>query len=166
MALGLTGLLTGWGLIIAIGAQNAFVLRQGLRREHVSTVVAFCIVSDVFLIGVSIAGVGTALTQWPALLPIARWGGGLFIIGYGLHAGLRALRPSVLAAEGTTVTSRARALTVIAALTWLNPHLYLGMMLLGTIANSHGLLGRWWFFAGLVIAVVMMALGVTILARG
>ncbi len=161
LTLPLAGLLTGWGLIIAIGAQNAFVLRQGLRREHVGAVVAFCVASDIALIALSVAGIGAALAQWPGLLPITRWGGGLFIIGYGLHAGFRAFKPSALKAGAGAETSRRRAISVIAALTWLNPHLYLDMMLLGTLANSHGVAGRWWFFGGLVAASLtwFMALG-------
>lgn len=154
LAVGLAGLLTGWGLIVAIGAQNAFVLRQGLRQEHVGAVVAFCVVSDVLLIGLAVAGIGAALEQWPALLPLARWGGGLFIIGYGLHAARRAFRPAAMRAKDGAETTLGRALTVVAALTWLNPHLYLDMMLLGTIANSHGSSGRWWFFVGLMIASI------------
>lgn len=152
LAIGIAGLLTGWGLIVAIGAQNAFVLRQGLRREHVGAVVAFCVVSDILLIALSVAGIGAALAQWPALLPLARWGGGLFIVGYGLHAGRRALRPTAMRAKEGNETTLGRAITIVAALTWLNPHLYLDMMLLGTIANSHGTTGRWWFFVGLLLA--------------
>ncbi|MGB3829106.1 MAG: LysE/ArgO family amino acid transporter [Ornithinimicrobium sp.] len=165
LALALTGLLTGWGLIVAIGAQNAFLLRQGLRGEHVAAIVAFCVISDVVLIGMSIAGIGAALAHWPALVPIARWGGGLFIIGYGLHAGRRAFHPLALQAETSRAMSLTRALTVIGALTWLNPHLYLDIMLLGTIANSHGPLGRWWFFAGLVLASTTWFVGVGYGAR-
>lgn len=153
LALILTGLLTGWGLLVAIGTQTAFVLRQGLRGDHVRPVVAFCTVSDVVMIACSVFGVGLALSRWPVLLPIMRWLGGLFVMGYGTHAAYRALRPSVLFEPARGIApSRRHTLAVLAGLTWLNPHLYLDMMLMGTMANSQGSLGRWWFFAGLVLA--------------
>lgn len=152
LTLTLAGLVTGWGLIIAIGAQNAFVLRQGLLREHVGLVVSFCVVSDIALIGLAVAGVGVALDAWPALLPLARWAGGLFVIGYGLTCAWRARRPGALRAEGRGTGSARRAALTVAALTWLNPHLYLDILMLGTIANSHGNGGRWWFTGGLFLA--------------
>ncbi len=152
LALTLSGLLTGWGLIIAIGTQNAFVLRQGLLREHVGLVVGFCVVSDIALIGLAVAGVGVALEAWPAMLPIARWTGGLFVIGYGLTCAWRARHPGAFRAEGRGTSSARRAALTVAALTWLNPHLYLDILMLGTIANSHGESGRWWFTGGLFVA--------------
>lgn len=149
----LGGLLTGIGLIAAVGAQNAYLLRQGLRRQHVAPLVALCALSDVVLIGAAVLGVGVAVAQWPAFLTIARWGGGLFVIGYGLHVGWRALRPgeALVAGRGGEL-SLTRALTTMAALTWLNPHLYLDIIVLGSIANTHGPQGRWWYYAGLVAA--------------
>lgn len=152
LILTVSGLLTGWGLIVAIGAQNAFVLRQGLLREHVGLVVGFCVVSDIALIGMAVAGVGVALDAWPALLPVARWAGGLFVIGYGLTCAWRALRPGALRSEGRGIGSARRAALTVAGLTWLNPHLYLDILMLGTIANSHSESGRWWFTGGLFLA--------------
>lgn len=150
------GLLTGIALIAAVGAQNAYLLRQGLRRQHVGALVALCAASDVVLIGLAVLGVGAAVDQWPAFLTIARWGGGLFVIGYGLHVGWRALRPGEsLVAQGGQRVSLRRALTTMAALTWLNPHLYLDIIVLGSIANTHGPEGRWWYYAGLVSASVL-----------
>jgi L-lysine exporter family protein LysE/ArgO len=152
-----SGLITGWALIAAIGAQNAYLLRQGLRREHVLPLVVFCIASDVILIGVAVAGLGVALDQWPGLLPVARWAGGLFVIGYGVHAAWRARRPGerLTAAEGvgSGLTLR-RAVLTMAALTWLNPHLYVDIMMLGAVANGHGEVARWWFYAGLIVASI------------
>lgn len=151
-ALIMTGLLTGWGLLVAIGAQNTFVLRQGLRGQHVGKVVAFCAASDLVLIGASVLGVGTVLAQWPTITPVLRWGGGLFLVGYGAHAAYRVRRPaSFLTQTGPTASAR-HTLTILAALTWLNPHVYFDMVLMGTLANSHGLGDRWWFFAGLYAA--------------
>lgn len=147
-----SGLFTGWALILAIGAQNAFILRQGLLREHVGKVVAFAALSDIVLIGVAVAGVGTVLSTWPGLMPIARWGGGLFIIGYGLHSAWSARKPGSLKAADQGAGSAGKALFTIAALTWLNPHLYVDILMLGTVANSHGSTDRWWFYAGLVAA--------------
>lgn len=153
LALVLTGLLTGVGLIAAVGAQNAYLLRQGLRRQHVGPLVLLCALSDIVLIGAAVLGVGVAVAEWPAFLTIARWGGGLFVIGYGLHVGWRALRPgeALLAGRGQEL-SLGRALTTMAALTWLNPHLYLDIIVLGSIANTHGSEGRWWYYLGLVTA--------------
>lgn len=160
-----SGVVTGWALIAAIGAQNAFLLKQGLRREHVLPIVLFCIVSDVVLIFAAVAGLGVLLDQWPALMPVARWAGGLFIIGYGLNSAWRARRPQrvglVSQSDGPAgadpVSARGslkRALLTVAALTWLNPHLYVDILMLGTVANSHGTIGRWWFYAGLVVASI------------
>ncbi|SDR71549.1 LysE/ArgO family amino acid transporter [Microterricola viridarii] len=89
----LAGIGLGFSLIIAIGAQNVFVLRQGIRREHVLAVVILCAVSDAVLIMVGISGIGALLGQLPWLLPVARWAGALFLVGYGLLAAWRALRP-------------------------------------------------------------------------
>ena len=146
-----TGMLTGLGLIVAIGAQNAFLLRQGLRRQQVGPLVLFCILADAVLIGLAVLGIGAVVTTWPGFLTVARWGGGLFVVGYGLHAAWRALHPGeTLEAEGGRSSDLARSLATMVALTVLNPHVYLDVVLLGTIANSHGADGRWWFYAGIV----------------
>ncbi|WP_066642441.1 LysE/ArgO family amino acid transporter [Serinicoccus hydrothermalis] len=157
LTLVVTGLLTGIGLIAAVGAQNAYLLRQGLRRQHVGALVLLCAASDVVLIGLAVLGVGAAVQEWPAFLDVARWGGGLFVIGYGLHVGWRALRPgeALVAGAGGRQISLRRALTTMAALTWLNPHLYLDIIVLGSIANTHGPEGRWWYYAGLVAASIL-----------
>lgn len=146
----LTGFFTGLGLIIAIGAQNAYLLRQGLRRGPVAPLVIFCTLADAALAFLAVLGIGALVTAWPPFLDVARWGGGLFVIGYGLHAAWRALRPDeVLSAEGGAAGSVRRSLTTMAALTFLNPHVYLDMTLVGSIANTHGTDGRWWFYAGM-----------------
>lgn len=152
LTLVLTGLLTGLGLIIAIGAQNAFLLRQGLRRERVAPLIAFCVLADTVLIGLAVLGIGAVVTAWPAFLTVARWGGGLFVIGYGLHAAWRALHPgdSLRADAPGGRAGTARPLLTMAALTLLNPHVYLDVTLLGTIANTHGPEGRWYFYGGIV----------------
>jgi L-lysine exporter family protein LysE/ArgO len=152
----LSGLVLGLSLIVAIGAQNAFVLRQGLRREHVGVVVALCAVSDAVLILLGVGGAGLVLQRVPALVTAVRIGGALFLLGYGALAARRALRPSRLdAGAGPAATSLAAAVTTCLALTWLNPHVYLDtVVLLGAVATTHG--GeRWWFAAGAATGSVL-----------
>ncbi|MDQ4501543.1 LysE/ArgO family amino acid transporter [Sinomonas sp. ASV322] len=145
----LAGLGAGLGLIVAIGAQNAFVLRQGIRREWILPVVAVCVASDITLIFAGVGGIGAAVQSAPALLTVIRWVGAAFLVAYGVFAARRALRPSSLVAatgqSGGTVWSV--ALTAL-ALTWLNPHVYLDtLVLLGSLANAQGD-GRWLFGLG------------------
>ena len=146
----LTGLGAGLGLIIAIGAQNAFVLRQGLKREAVLPVVLVCLVSDAVLVLAGVAGIGALIQNAPALLAVARWVGAAFLLAYAAFAARRALRPGILTAADSpgrgTVWS---AVLTAAALTWLNPHVYLDtLVLLGSLANAHGDSGKWLFGAG------------------
>ena len=153
----LAGLGFGLSLIIAIGAQNAFVLRQGLRREHVVVVVAICAISDLVLILVGVGGLGTLVQLAPWLLVVVRIGGALFLLGYGLLAARRALRPAstlTAATEGATTPVAQVALTAL-ALTWLNPHVYLDtVVLLGSVAGTHGD-DRWWFGAGAALGSLL-----------
>ncbi len=149
------GLLTGWSLIVAIGAQNAYVLRQGLARRYVGVVVAICSVSDLVLILAGIAGIGTIVEKAPVALDVVRWLGVAFLVGYGVSSLLRARRTQGLeAARAGAGSVRAAAVTAM-ALTWLNPHVYLDtVLLLGSIANQHGD-GRWWFGAGAALASLL-----------
>ena len=136
----IAGLGLGLSLIVAIGAQNAFVLRQGIRREHVLPVVLVCALSDAVLIIAGVSGIGFVVERFPVVLVVLRWAGAAFLLGYGLLAARRALAPSGLAADrgGNSLSLRAAVLTVI-GLTWLNPHVYLDtVLLLGSIANTHG----------------------------
>ncbi|WP_255378079.1 LysE/ArgO family amino acid transporter [Quadrisphaera sp. DSM 44207] len=149
----LSGLGLGLSLIVAIGAQNAFVLRQGLRRQHVGAVVLVCVVSDVALILAGVAGAGAVVQSRPGLLDAVRVAGAAFLAGYGLMAARRALRPQALApGGGVAPASAAAAVATALALTWLNPHVYLDtVVLLGSIAQGHP--GRqWWFAAGAALA--------------
>jgi len=176
----LAGLGLGFSLIIAIGAQNLFVLRQGLRREHVVLVAAICAISDAALIAVGVSGVGIVLHAVPWLVDVVRWAGAVFLVGYGLLAARRAWRPSghTLEAEGAGaapsdgtpgavgVATKALpiALTCL-ALTWLNPHVYLDtVFLLGTVANTHGE-ARWIFAAGAMAASIIWFFGLAFGAR-
>ncbi|MDN3496674.1 LysE/ArgO family amino acid transporter [Planococcus sp. APC 4015] len=175
----LAGIGLGFSLIIAIGAQNLFVLRQGLRREHVVLVATICAVSDAALIALGVSGIGLVLTAVPWLVDVVRWAGAAFLIVYGLLAAKRAWRPSgdVLGAtsadaappsSGATMATRTRALPVVLtvlALTWLNPHVYLDtVFLLGSIANTHGD-QRWVFAAGAMLASVVWFFGLAVGAR-
>ena len=146
------GFLASFTLIAAIGAQNAFVLRQGIRREHVLPVVAMCTVSDIVLIAAGIAGVGALISAHPGALTIAKFGGAAFLIGYGLLAARRAWRPSALTPAEVAPARLAQVLVTCAALTFLNPHVYLDtVVLLGALANEHRD-ERWLFGIGAVTA--------------
>jgi len=145
-----SGLASGLSLIVAIGAQNAFVLRQGVQRSHVLLVVAVCAISDLVLIVLGVAGVGVLIEQAPAVLEVVRWAGAAFLVAYGAMAAVRAIRGTQAAqpAAGHKGTWAA-ALGTCLALTWLNPHVYLDtVLLLGSLAGTHGADGRWWFAAG------------------
>jgi L-lysine exporter family protein LysE/ArgO len=156
------GLGLGLSLIVAIGAQNAFVLRQGLRLEHVAAVVAVCTVSDVVLIAAGVSGAGALLTRLPWLVPVVCLAGAAFLLGYGLLAARRALRPGALqAGPGGVAAGLAATVGACLALTWLNPHVYLDtVVLLGSLASTFGD-QRWAFAAGAALgsAVWFAALG-------
>ncbi|GAB7048292.1 LysE/ArgO family amino acid transporter [Catenuloplanes indicus] len=151
----MASLLAGFGfsltLIVAIGAQNAFVLRQGLRREHVLAVVAVCAASDAMLITAGIAGLGALLNQAPAALVVIRWGGAAFLLTYAALAARRALRPGTLnPLDHPPATLRATLLTCL-AFTFLNPHVYLDtVVLLGAIAHQDP--SQWLFGLGAATA--------------
>jgi len=161
----LVGFIASFTLIAAIGAQNAFVLRQGIRREHVLPVVALCTVSDVVLISAGIAGVGALINAHPSALNIAKFGGALFLVGYGLLAARRAWRPSSLTPSEAAPTRLIEALLTCAALTFLNPHVYLDtVVLLGALANEHRD-ERWLFGVGAVTASAVWFVGLGLGAR-
>lgn len=163
----LSGLGFGLSLIIAIGAQNAFVLRQGLRREHVGVVVAICALSDLVLIIAGVAGVGALVQQVPWLLTLIRFGGAAFLFVYAALAAKRALRPERLQADASaSVASAGKVALTVAALTWLNPHVYLDtVLLLGSIANAQGD-HRWAFGVGAGVASILWFAGLGFGARG
>ncbi len=158
----LQGFATSAALIIAIGAQNAFVLRQGLARAHVLPVVLVCALSDVLLISLGVAGLGRWVQAQPALLEITRWGGAAFVLGYGLLAARRALSPHTLAVQGQAVGDLRAALAACLAFTYLNPHCWLDtVVLLGSISAQQPDGARWTFGAGAASAsaVWFFALG-------
>src|SRR3954447_13252640 len=150
------GLGLGLGLIVAIGAQNAFVLRQGLRLEHVAAVVVVCAVSDVALIAAGVLGAGAALSRVPWLIPVVCFAGAAFLLGYGVLAARRALRPGVLLPDATGArTGLAVTVGTCLALTWLNPHVYLDtVVLLGSMASTYDEY-RWQFAAGSAVGSIL-----------
>ena len=147
----LAGFAASLALIVAIGAQNAFVLRQGLRREHVLPVVLTCALSDLGLILAGIAGLGAIIAAQPLAVVAVRWIGAAFLLGYAVMAAMRALRPDALNPSGRApATLRATLLTCL-ALTYLNPHVYLDtVLLLGSVAQQHA--HRWMFGLGAATA--------------
>ena len=162
----LAGLVTGLSLIVAIGAQNAYVLRQGLAREHVGVVVAICALSDAVLIVAGVAGIGTIVERAPTALTVVRWLGVAFLTWYGVSSLLRARRTESLHAAAGRTTSRGSAIARATALTWLNPHVYLDtVLLLGSIANHEGPSGRWWFALGACLASLLWFAGLGYGAR-
>lgn len=124
------GLAIAIGLIMAIGAQNAFVLAQSLRREHHLPVAALCVLCDVLLVSAGVFGLATVLAQSPTLLGIARWGGAAFLLWYGCKALRRAFAPGALATQGQAPRSRRAVLLSALAVTLLNPHVYVDTVLL------------------------------------
>jgi L-lysine exporter family protein LysE/ArgO len=150
------GLGFGMSLIVAIGAQNAFVLRQGLRREHVFSIVAICALSDALLILLGILGLGALIAGLPVLLRIIELAGGAFLITYGVLAARRAIKPNKLIADpsGAPLKWGTAAATAL-ALTYLNPHVYLDtVLLLGSVAGTYGA-DRGWFGIGAAIGSVI-----------
>jgi L-lysine exporter family protein LysE/ArgO len=153
-AAALTGGALGLTLIVAIGAQNAFVLRQGLRREHVGAVVLWCAASDAVLMAAGVAGLAQLLGRRPALAAWLTGAGALFLLAYGVRALWRAWRPgSLQAAQGGVGLSLRAALTQAAAFTLLNPHVYLDtVVLVGSVGARFGGAERAWFVAGAAAA--------------
>jgi L-lysine exporter family protein LysE/ArgO len=135
----LPGFLLGLSLILAIGAQNAFVLRQGLRREHVFAVVLICALSDAVLIAAGVAGFGALVTAVPWLAPVMRFGGAAFLFAYALKSLWSAWRnAATLNPSDDARKSLGTALATCLAFTWLNPHVYLDtLVLLGSVSTRY-----------------------------
>jgi L-lysine exporter family protein LysE/ArgO len=152
----LEGFFLGASLIIAIGAQNAFVLRQGLVGRHVGPIVAICALSDAALISAGAAGMGTLINALSWLFVGLAFAGALFLAWYGVSAALRALHPGALeAAKGEDLSLKA-AIALVLALTWGNPHVYLDtVVLLGGISGRYPVDTRVFFAAGAMLASVV-----------
>ncbi len=146
------GFLTGLSLIIAIGAQNAFVLRMGLSRSYVTLIVAICALSDVALIALGVGGLGGVIRSAPSLLQFFRWVGVAYLSYFAATSLRRAFHPGTLEPAGSRPLSRRTTISTTLALTFLNPHVYLDtVLLLGSLSNQYGSL-RWTFAIGASIA--------------
>lgn len=151
------GMGLGGSLIVAIGSQNAYLLRQALKREFVLVCVAICVLCDVVLIGAGVAGMGELITQAPSLLLLIKLAGAAFLGWYGLRAARSALQPGSMQAQADSAASERR--TVVAAMlafSLLNPHVYLDtVVLLGSIGGQQAGMGRWYFAAGAMLASLL-----------
>ena len=151
----LAGVVTGLSLIIAIGAQNAYLLRMGLTRCHVLLIVVICTVADAALIAARVAGLGGIIRSAPTALEVFRWVGVAYLAYFALTSFRRAAHPSVLVASDAPLTTRPAVVTTTLPLTFLNPHVYLDtVLLLGSIANQYGR-RRWYFALGAAISSVV-----------
>lgn len=146
----IAGMLAGFSLIIAIGAQNAFVLRQGIRREHVGVVVSICAACDFVLIIAGTLGVGALVTAHPVVLTVFKWAGAAYLLWFAFTSFRSAIHPQALEMRESS-PSRSIVLSAL-AITLLNPHVYLDtVVMLGNLANQHGP-DRWWFTLGACLA--------------
>ena len=162
-----TGFALGATLIIAIGAQNAFVLRQGIRREHVAPTVVFCVLADLVLIGAGVAGLAKLLGEAPVLTASLTIAGAVFLLWYGLHALRRAVKPqSLQASVGNERLSLRKVLAQAAGFTFLNPHVYLDtVLLMGAVGARQAVDGRVAFVGGAACASVVWFTGLGFGAR-
>lgn len=178
MSIIVAGLVLGLSLIIAVGPQNIFLLKSGIRREHVGAVVLTCILSDVLLISAGVAGVGVLVDSAPLLLDVLRWGGVAYLLWFAWTNFRDAARPGAITVaesapagpvaetgDGTVLTRTrvttglrrpTRAVGTTLALTWLNPLAYVDVVVMvGGIANQYGTDGRWLFALGAFLAAVL-----------
>jgi L-lysine exporter family protein LysE/ArgO len=153
----LKGLGLGGGLIIAIGSQNAYLLRQALKREFVLTCIAICIICDVLLIGAGVAGMGQLIIGAPVLLFWIKIGGAGFLFWYGVRAARSAFKPvAMVASDDATGGNRKAVIAAMLAFSLLNPHVYLDtVVLLGSIGGQQSGNGRWYFALGAMAASII-----------
>ena len=148
----LPGFFTGLSLIIAIGAQNAFVIRQGLTKRFVFTVVAICTVIDASLIALGIGGLGAAIAGLPWLLEVIRWFGVAYLTWFGIKSLISATKNQTLDAAGVESKSAGKVVTTVLAMSLLNPHVYLDTVIfVGGVGNTFGD-NRWFFAFGAMLA--------------
>jgi L-lysine exporter family protein LysE/ArgO len=153
----LKGLGLGAGLIVAIGSQNAHVLRMGLLQRHVGLTVLTCIICETLLIASGVAGMGALISDSPVMLAVARWGGAAFLLWYGLRAWRSALSAGTLAGNTQAAGATAgQALGAVLAVTLLNPHVYLDtVILLGAVGGQQPGDGKAWFALGAMSAAAV-----------
>ena len=148
----LPGFFTGLSLIIAIGAQNAFVIRQGLTRRHVFTVVAICSLIDASLIALGIGGLGAAIQGLPWLLEVIRWFGVAYLTWFGIKSAISATKSQTLDPSGVESKSVGKVIATVVTLSLLNPHVYLDTVIfVGGVGNTFGD-NRWYFAFGAMLA--------------
>ena len=148
----LPGFFTGLSLIIAIGAQNAFVIRQGLTKRYVFTVVAICTIIDASLIALGIGGLGAAIASLPWLLEVIRWFGVAYLTWFGIKSLISATKNQTMDAAGVESKSAGKVITTVLAMSLLNPHVYLDTVIfVGGVGNTFGD-NRWFFAYGAMLA--------------
>lgn len=148
----LPGFFTGLSLIIAIGAQNAFVIRQGLTKRYVFTVVAICTIIDASLIALGIGGLGAAIAGLPWLLEVIRWFGVAYLTWFGIKSLISATKNQTMDASGVESQSAGKVITTVLAMSLLNPHVYLDTVIfVGGVGNTFGE-NRWFFAYGAMLA--------------
>jgi L-lysine exporter family protein LysE/ArgO len=151
----LPGFFAGLGLIVAIGAQNAFIIRQGLKRQHVLVVVAICALADASLIALGIAGLGAIIQGVPWLLEGVRWFGVAYLTWFGIKSIRSAFKNQTMDTSGNEAGSLKKAVLAVLGFTFLNPHVYLDtVILLGSISNQFAE-DRWIFGFGAMTASVV-----------
>ena len=151
----LQGFFVGAGLIVAIGPQNAFVINQGLKRQHVFLTALICSLSDAILVSAGVFGVGAVFVSHPLLIEIARWFGAIFLTGYGILSFKAAFDPDTLKQEALSkpAVDVKKIVILLLTLSFLNPHAYLDtVVLIGSIAAQHKGIGRPLFGLGAIIA--------------
>ncbi len=159
------GFLTGLSLIIAIGAQNAFVIRQGLLRQQVFLIVSICAISDALLIFLGTGGLGTLIQSRPSLLEFIRWFGVAYLTWFGIKSVRSVSKDQLLEAGQGIVVSRSKIVATCLALTFLNPHVYLDtVILVGSVANQFET-DKWFFACGAALASVVWFSGIGFGAR-
>jgi len=156
----LPGLITGGSLIVAIGAQNAFLIRQGLAKQHVGIIVAICSLADAMLILIGISGLGKAIEAAPGVLEAVRWFGVAYLIWFAIGSIKSAREAKPMQIDGVSKANRKQIVRTTLALTFLNPHVYLDTVLfVGSLGNNFGA-DRWWFAAGAITASLTWFIGV------
>lgn len=162
----IAGFLLGGSLIIAIGAQNAFILRQGLLREHVFILCLVCALSDAALIAAGVGGLGTIVSRSPSLIGVVTIGGALFLAAYAVIAFRRAFTNGALRAASGKGSDLKAALATCLAFTFLNPHVYLDtVVLIGSLSGGYPGPARFWFGSGAVVASFVWFFGLGYGAR-
>jgi L-lysine exporter family protein LysE/ArgO len=150
----ISGFAVSFSLIVAIGSQNAFILKQGLKREHVFAVCLFCALSDAVLLSAGVAGFGAITARYPDFITFAKLGGALFLLVYGLLSlYASATKSHAMTTSGTTTNSLKQALLLCIGFTWLNPHVYLDTLVMVGMVSTNAA-SKVWFAIGAITASV------------